>query len=393
MNIQNLQFNSFLATNLIFGINSIEEKLSDILLQANIHKVFIATDSGVLAAGLVDRIEKCLKESNVDCYCFSEVEPNPIAETVMKGKDVYIEEECQAIIALGGGSAIDFAKSVSAILVNPGHILDYRRGKETITKQGPTIIAIPTTVGTGAEVTTSAVITDPGAKRKYIVASTLIQPQHVIIDPSLTFTLPSHLVAATGMDALVHAIESYVSLGASPFSEAFSLHAIKMLVKFLPLSFAQPANIEARSQIHLASTLAGFAFNYGKLGLVHSCSHPMSAHFHVPHGVANAIILPYVLGFNKISNISKYAEIARIFDSSLNLQNDNYAANHLENLVHEFNQELSIPSNFKYLNIDITEEMIDRLALDALDDIGTLPFNPRKATKEDIIQIYRKVLI
>ncbi len=287
---------------------------------------------------------------------------------------------------------MDFAKGVSAILANSGHILDYRRGKEVLKAKGPTIIAIPTTVGTGAEVTTSAVITDPIAKRKYIIASPLIQPAYVIVDPSLTYTLPSSIVAATGMDALVHAIESYVSLSATPLSEAFSLQAIKMLIEFLPASYAQPANIEARSQIHLASTLAGFAFNYGKLGLVHSCSHPMSAHFQVPHGIANAILLPYVIGFNKIANIKKFAEIARIFDSSLLMKNDIFAANQLENLVHALNKELNIPSNFKYLNIVFTNDMIEKLALDALDNIGTLPHNPRKATKDDIIQIYSQVL-
>ncbi|WP_107941810.1 iron-containing alcohol dehydrogenase family protein [Metasolibacillus sp. FSL H7-0170] len=393
MNIQQLQFESLLATKLIFGVDCVQQKLGSLLTQESFSKVFIATDAGILKAGIIDNIQCHLKDASIDYTCFAEVEPNPHAETVMKGKALYERENCQAIIAVGGGSAIDFAKCVSAVIANPGHILDYRRGQKILTEQGPKIIVLPTTVGTGAEVTSSAVITDPAAKRKYVVASPFIQPQYAMIDPALTYSLPQHIVAATGMDALVHAIESYVSLEANPLSEAFSLQAIRMLIEHLPASYANVANVEARAQIHLASTLAGFAFNYGKLGIVHSCSHPMSAHYNVPHGLANAIILPYVLGFNKIANIKKFAHIARMFDSSLIVKSDNFAAEQLQNLVHKFNNELNIPANFRYLNIAFTNEMIEQLALDALDDRGTFPFNPRKASKEDIIEIYKKVLL
>ena len=213
-----------------------------------------------------------------------------------------------------------------------------------------------------------------------------------MVDPTLTYTLPAHIVASTGMDALVHAIESYTSNAANPFSESFSMQAMKMLVNNLPSSFRNIEDREARAQVHLASTLAGFAFNYGKLGIVHSCSHPMSARYGVPHGVANAVILPYVLEFNKVTNIEKFAEIARLFDATLIGTDDKEAASQVSNVVHRFNVELSIPSTFKHLNIDFTQQMIEELAKDAMDDVGTFPFNPRQANMDDIVSIYQKVL-
>lgn len=385
-------FNFSMPTNIVFGSNSVKENLIDTIKNYNKQKAFIATDPGLVKAGIPYTISTLLNENGIDSFVFSEVEPNPLADTVMRGVDEYHQEGCDMIIALGGGSAMDFAKSVGVVASNQGHILDFRRGQKPVDKEIPFLVAIPTTVGTGSEVTAVAVITDKNVERKYVIASPKIMPDYAFIDPSLTVSLPRQVVAATGIDALVHALEAYVSLKATPITDGLAVQAIKMLKEHLPASYAQPSNAEARAQIHLASTIAGIAFGFGGLGIVHSCSHPMSAVYNVPHGLANAILLPYVVEHNLIANYKKYADIARIFDSDLYHLNDEKAARKLPSLLRNFTSLLDIPENFNYLSIQFNEEMVERLATDAMDDVGTVPNNPRKAYKEDIIRIYNNAL-
>ncbi|MDR7076576.1 alcohol dehydrogenase [Neobacillus niacini] len=385
-------FNSALPTNVIFGVNSVEEGLTIKIKEFNKLNVFIATDPGLVQAGIPNKIQSLLKENGIHSIIFSEIEPNPHAVTVMKGAEVYKAESCDMILAVGGGSAMDFSKAVGVMVSHPGHILDYRRGKKPVVNDIPTLFAIPTTVGTGSEVTTVTVVTDHEAGRKYVVVSPELAPKIAFVDPSLTKSLPRHVVASTGMDALVHAIEAFTSVRSTPITDGLALQAIKMLKDHLLPSYAHPNNLEARSQVHLASTIAGMAFGLGGVGLVHSCSHPMSAIYHAPHGLANAIILPYVIKHNLISNYKKYADIARIFEPSLTFENDKVAAEKLIDLLNDFNQSLNIPKDFSYLGIEFTKEMVDRLAHDAMDDKGTIPNNPRKVVREDVIKIYNQVL-
>lgn len=385
-------FHSAFHTNVIFGVNSVEESLAAKMKEFNKTKVFIATDPGLVQAGIPGKIQSLLKENGIDSIVFSDIEPNPHAVTVMKGAEVYQSESCDMILAVGGGSAMDFSKAVGVMASHPGHILDYRRGEKPVVNEIPLLFAIPTTVGTGSEVTSVAVVTDHEVGRKYVVASPVLAPKLAFVDPVLTTSLPRHVVAATGMDALVHALEAFTSVRSNPIAEGLALQAIKMLKDHLPPSYAHPDDLEARSQVHLASTIAGMAFNLGGLGLVHSCSHPMSAIYHVPHGLANAILLPHVMKHNLISNYKKYADIARIFDPTLAFENDRVAAERLVDLLSEFNQSLNIPKDFSYLGIEFTGEMVDRLAHDAMEDKGTVPNNPRKVFKEDVIQIFHKVL-
>ncbi|WP_404331938.1 iron-containing alcohol dehydrogenase family protein [Mesobacillus maritimus] len=385
-------FQSAVPTNVIFGVNSVEESLPIKMKEYNRSNVFIATDPGLVQAGIPGKIQNLLKENGIHSILFSEIEPNPHAETVMKGAEAYKGQSCDMILAVGGGSAMDFAKAVGVVVNHPGHILDYRRGKKRVMNEIPILFAIPTTVGTGSEVTNVSVVTDHEAGRKYVVASPVLAPKIAFVDPVLTHSLPRHVVAATGMDALVHAIEAFTSVHSTPITDGLALQAIKMIKEHLPASYAHPDNLEARAQVHLASTIAGMAFGLGGVGLVHSCSHPMSAIYHVPHGLANAILLPYVMEHNLIANDQKFAEIAKIFDPSLAFETDRVAAEHLIDLLKEFNQSLNIPKDFSYLGRQFTEEMIDRLAHDAMEDRGTIPNNPRKVFKEDVIDIFNKVL-
>lgn len=390
--LRNQIFSSSLPTNVKFGVDIVKTELARDIKLENKRKVFIATDAGVVNAGLIEKITSYLTKNEIESVVFSEVEPNPHAETVMLGVSQYTQESCDMIVAIGGGSSMDFAKSVGVMVTHPGHILDYRRGEKPIVNAIPLLFTIPTTVGTGSEVTAVAVVTDPDIGRKFVVASPFLVPKVAFIDPVLTASLPKHHVSATGSDALVHAIESYTSVRANPISDGLALQAIRMIKDNLPASYAHPDNLEARAQVHLASTIAGMAFGLAGLGVVHSCSHPMSAVYNVPHGVANAIILPYVIEYNLISNTKKYADIARIFSPELVLKNDQAAAEELVSLLKKFTASIDIPEDFRHLGIEVTEEVIDRLANDAMDDKGTIPANPRKVYKEDVVKIYNRVL-
>lgn len=390
--LEQMKFDSYFYSNIHYGFEIYKTKLLEILYQLDSKKVFLATDHGLVNSGLIKTVTDVLDQYEIKYVLFSDVEPNPSSDTVMKGKDIFIESKSTSILAIGGGSVIDFAKCVGVIVHHEGDILDYRRGRKDITEPSVPVIVIPTTAGTGAEVTASAVISDKQANRKYIVFSQKIVPQHVILDPYFTMSLPSHIVAATGMDALVHAIESYVSLSANPLSEAFSVQAMKLLIQSLEKSYAHAHYIEARAEVYLGSVLAGFAFNNGKLGIVHSCSHPLSAHFNIPHGLANAVLLPYIVEFNMISNVKKFAEIARIFDVALHMKTDREAARQLVPMIQQLNENLGIPTTFEGMNLNVTKEKLHQLVQDALDDKGTFPFNPRQARFEDIEGIYQKVL-
>lgn len=388
-----MKFNSYLPTNVRFGLNVVKKELLKEVRQANKNKVFIATDAGLVKAGLIDIIISVLMEGKIETVVFSDVEPNPQADTIMKGANLYKEKSCDMIIAVGGGSSMDFAKAVGIVATHSGHILDFRRGgTKEIKNPIPLLFAIPTTVGTGSEVTAVSIVTDKSVGRKYGVASPNLIPKIAFIDPLLTTTLPKNQVSSTAVDALVHAIEAYTSVKSTPISDGLALQAIRMIKEYLPASYGQPDNIEARAQIHLASTVAGLSFSLAGLGLVHSCSHPMSAVYNVPHGIANAIFLPYVIEYNLICNTKKFADVARIFNVELTLKDDNIAANELPDLLRSLLISVNIPKDFNFLEIKVTDEIIDRLADDAMDDKGTIPNNPRKVYKEDVVKIYNKVL-
>ncbi|WP_175614842.1 iron-containing alcohol dehydrogenase family protein [Piscibacillus halophilus] len=385
------EFTFFNPNRISYGVKKLDQTITKEIKRTKKSHAFLATDSGLVQTGMVDRISKLLKDQGVAVHVFSDVEPNPHAGTVMRGVSEYKEHGCDFLLAVGGGSPMDFAKAVGVAVSHEGSVLDYVYGREPIVHKLPLLICVPTTVGTGSEVTSVAVITDEQQERKYVLASPFLTPNLAIVDPTLTLTLPRHVVAATGMDAFVHAIESYTSTLANPITDGIALQAIKMLKEHLLPSYAHPSNMESRSQIHLASTMAGIAFNTAGLGVVHACSHPMSAVFQVPHGLANAIILPKAIEYNLISNYKKYADIARILDSSLNAVSDEQAANALFDLLEKFNEQLDIPTDFSYIE-GVEPEHLEVLTHDALHDQLTIPMNPRKVEKTDIEKIYKTLI-
>lgn len=388
MSIINKSFQSVFPTEIVFGKGVVEKDLANKLKQFNVSKVLLVSDPGLKGLGLIDQIAGTLKQYKIEAVLFTEVEVNPTSNAVEKGRVIYAQTQCKAVVAIGGGSSIDAGKAIAIAAVNEGDILDYRRGQKEISGPLPPLVMIPTTAGTGSEVTAVSVITDKIKKRKFVLASPYITPKFAFIDPILTYSLPQKHIAATGVDALVHSIESYVNNRSQPISDALALQAIKMILNYLPKSYADPTNEEAKAQVLLASTIAGLSFSVSGTALVHSLSHPMSARFGVPHGLANAIILPYVMKFNLIANYEKYAEVAYLFDEKARGLAPHQAAEKLVDYLRDFTKKLDIPNDFGYLNQKIDDEVIAGLTRDAMDDRGTFPNNPRRATQEDVSNLY-----
>ncbi|MDQ0271861.1 iron-containing alcohol dehydrogenase family protein [Cytobacillus purgationiresistens] len=392
MSLINTPFSLKLDTDLKFGFQIVQQELANSIKKAGKKKAFIITDKGLIDSGVVENVTSSLDEAGIDYAVFSDVLPNPPANSVMTGVESFKHEQADMIVALGGGSAMDYAKALAVAATHPGFVLSYSLGGKPIEDILPLLFAIPTTIGTGSEVTIASVITDTDAGRKLVLASPYLIPKSVFVDPSLTLGLPRQHVAATGSDAFVHAVESYVSLPANPFTDALALQAIRMIWDNLPQTYGHDGNLEARAQVHLASTFAGMSFSLGGLGLVHSLSHPMSARYNVPHGLANAILLPHIIEHNLSATPQRYADIARMLDPELHFESVNQAAKALIPLVQEFLQSIDIPDSFGYLDRGFSEEQIEQLAEDAMNDHGTVHNNPKKAVKEDIVKIYQKVL-
>lgn len=386
-----ISFNFSNSTRILYGEHKLDPFLLKELKRQNKRSAFLATDPGLVQTGIIERIEQLLHDQGISVHIFSDVSPNPKASSVRKGALEYQEANCDFILAIGGGSPMDFAKAVGVVVSHGGDVLDYVVDQKPIKHSLPFLVCVPTTAGTGSEVTSVAVVTDEQQERKLVLASPLIGPDVAIIDPILTATLPRHIVATTGMDAFVHAIESYTSINANPFTDSLALQSMKMLKEHLPASYAHAFNSDSRAQVQIASTMAGVAFNAAGLGLVHACSHPMSALFQVPHGLANAIILPKATEYNVISNVKKYADIARILNPNLVNSDDETAAYTIVDLIEKFNNQLDLPKDFSYLK-EVTPAHLEKLVNDAMQDQLTIPLNPRKVEKEDVEQIYKKLL-
>jgi alcohol dehydrogenase class IV len=282
-------------------------------------------------------------------------------------------------VTVGGGSPMDVAKAVGILASNPGELLTYV-GLGKVVYPLPPLVAIPTTVGTGSEVTNFSVITDRDQRKKVVFGSPLLAPRFALLDPELVLSLPTDLVAATGMDALTHAIESVISDFATPFSDALALEAIQMIAAELPVA-VKSAELEARGNVLYASTLAGLAFSYARTGLVHGMSHPLSSYCDVPHGLANAILLPYVLAFNAPACEAELSRVATAMGQPARAQ----AA---IDAVRRLSAEVAIPPHLS--DVGVTEEFIPNMAQDAFESGNAQVVNPRKPTLAQVVELYRQ---
>ncbi|WP_180954337.1 iron-containing alcohol dehydrogenase [Bacillus sp. M6-12] len=375
-------------TEIVFGCNSIQ-KIPEIILKEGFKRVLIICDEGIENAQILDLVLEQVQKSGVECNVFSNVEANPSTTTIEAGMKVYESSKPDLLIGLGGGSPIDTAKAIGILATNGGSITDYE-GIDKFRNQSLPLMAIPTTSGTASEVTVFTVITDPYNEYKLTVGGRKLAARWAIVDPELTLTLPPKLTASTGLDALVHAIESYTSKMAYPLSEVLALEAIRVISSNLRQAVFSGDNLIARSAMMYGSLVAGLAFNNTRLGNVHAMSHPLSAKFHVPHGIANSILLPHVMEYNLPSVPEKFIEIAKamgeVHDTNKPIM---FNANKAIEAVKKLAEDINIPINFS--EYEIKEEDIFTMALDAMKS-GNIQVNPRTTKIEDIKMLYKKTI-
>jgi alcohol dehydrogenase len=378
-----MQFQFGIPSQAIFGEGSIQ-KLPEVLEQFDAKKVLLVFDSGVKEAGIVDSIHYQLKATQVDIVIFDKVLPNPPDTIVEEGAELAKKEQVDTIVAVGGGSTIDCAKAINILLTNPGPIHQYD-GLNLVKKPTKPLIAIPTTAGTGSEVTAFTVITDTTGLKKMVIGGQHCGATIALLDPELTVGLPPAVTAATGMDALTHAIEAYVSKAASIPSDVNALKAIELIFNSLEEAYKNGTNKEARTKMLLGSMLAGYAFNSAVLGLVHAIAHPLSVHCGLAHGVANACCLPYVMEFNaEAEHVAKrYKDIAVAMGLNIEGLSVKEAAQAAIEAVKTLAKAIDIPT---LSEAGVTRDQFERLTEDTLKEIAIL-FNPREATKEDVLRI------
>ena len=367
---------------LIFGLNSLNQLTSELSLK---EVPLIITDKGVLNAGILNKLTAVFDGAGIRYHLFDGIEPDPPFEIVEKAAAAYQENGCTLVIGLGGGSSIDGAKAVSLKVSQKGNLREYAMGKVIEGTIAP-LYAIPTTAGTGSEVTGVAVITDRQNTIKMVLRGMQLIPKTVILDPELLASIPPKVAAETGADALSHAVESYVSLNSNVITEAFALTAIRMISKYLRRMVADPGDIETAGQMLLASCIAGLSFSNAGLGLTHSLAHPLGAHFHVSHGLSCALYLPIVMDFNLPTCPEKFASIADAMGENVQQFSPHRAAKQAVFAVRELFADIGIPRTFSELGISF--KLYPKMVEDALAAVPTT-INPRRADKDQISKLFK----
>ncbi|HIV73569.1 MAG TPA: iron-containing alcohol dehydrogenase [Candidatus Pseudogracilibacillus intestinigallinarum] len=351
-------------------------------------RALIVTDTFLkgLEGGPVDKVVQSLEEKGITYAFYDGVEPNPKDTNVRDGLKVFEAEKCDLILTVGGGSAHDCGKGIGIAASHEGDLYENYAGIEKLSNPLPPIVSVNTTAGTGSEVTRHCVITNTEKKIKFVIVSWRNTPLVSINDPELMTGKPAGLTAATGLDALTHAVESYLSLGANPVTDSMAIQAIKLISTNLRQAVANGSNIEARENMAHASLLAGMAFNNAGLGYVHAMAHQLGGLYDIPHGVANAVLLPHVERYNLISNPQKFADIATFMGENIEGLSVRNAAEKAIKAIETLSKDVNIPSNLRALNVK--EEDFELMAKLALED-GNAISNPIQGTEQDIIDIFQ----
>jgi lactaldehyde reductase len=360
------------------------------IARLGLHKAFVATDKDLIKFGVADKVLDVLKAANIPFEVFSEIKPNPTVSNVKAGVKAFAESGADFILAIGGGSSIDTSKAIGIITNNPefSDVVSLEGVADTKKKSVP-VIALPTTAGTAAEVTINYVITDEENEKKMVCVDPNDIPAMAIVDAELMYTLPKGMTAATGLDALTHAIEGLITKGAWEMSDMFEIKAIEMITRYLETAVKEPTNAEARNGMAVAQYIAGMAFSNVGLGAVHGMAHPLGAIFDIPHGVANALLLPIVMEFNAPAALDKYVEIAKAMDVYTKGMSNEEAAKAAVDAVKSLSKRVGIPQTLT--EIGIKAEDLPRLAKAAYADVCT-PGNPREVSEEILLDLYKKAL-
>ncbi|WP_034551019.1 iron-containing alcohol dehydrogenase [Carnobacterium funditum] len=378
----------FMMPNVNFFGPGVVKKVGERAKMLNMKKVLIVTDTFLrdLDNGPVKQAESSLLKADIAYVIFDGVEPNPKIRNVKEGKKVYIDNHCDSIITIGGGSAHDCGKGIGIVLSN-GDDLPSLAGIETLENPLPPLMAVNTTAGTASEITRHAVITNEKTHLKFVVVSWRNVPLVSFNDPMLMLDIPTALTAATGMDALTHCVESYVSVNRNPITDAQAIQGIKLVSKYLRRAVANGHDVEARTNMAYASILAGMAFNNADLGYVHAMAHQLGGQYDAPHGVCCAVLMPTVEKWNIISNPERFSDIAELLGENIAGLSVREAADKAIEAMIRISEDVGIPTNIKSLGA--LPEDFDQMAINALKD-GNAFSNPRVGNKDDLIKLFQK---
>jgi len=380
-----MKIHKFVMPEIIFGNGAIDQ-VGNSCLRLGASKVFIVSDPGISEAGWLEVVINRCKEAGLQYETFIDITVNPKDTEVDKGKDLYLQSECDAVIGIGGGSAIDAAKAIALLSTNDGKIHDYE-GVDQIKKPLPPQVMIPTTAGSGSEVSQFSIILDTEKKKKMSIISKSLIPDIAIIDPETLITKSSHLTASTGIDVLTHGIEAYVSLAATPLTDVYAKNSISLVAKYLRPSVASKLNKDAKTNMAMASLQAGIAFSNAILGAVHAMSHAVGGKYPILHGDVNSILLPYVMEYNLIANPQKFAHIAYQLGLNANGMTPIEAGKKAIEFVKQLIDDVGAPT--KLSEIDVKQEEIPEMSFTALHDACMIT-NPRDVTVEIIEELFRK---
>ena len=381
----------FLAqAKLLTGTNAINNLVNEMSKEVD-SPLLIITDKGIKDSGMLDKVLDCLSPLELEYHTFDDVKPNPTIENTQSIFENNKNNNIKSILALGGGSVIDTAKAVSILFTNTGPLDDYF-GFDLYENTPMPLYAIPTTVGTGSEGGNATVLTveDNDRRLKKLIFGADLFPKVAVLDGNLISGMPGHLVSSTGMDALTHAIEGYVSLNGSVITDALNLHAVKVIGENILKAYSNTNNVEAMNNMIQASCSTGIGMSNGGLGLVHGISHAVGATYDAPHGIVNAILLPYVLEYNWVSNPEKFSDIAKALRVDVVGLSVEEAAKAGVQRVFELTEEVGIPTQLS--EIGVQEKDIDTLAEIAFNDDLYMQPNPRRASLKEIKQILHRAL-
>ena len=382
--------NRFILNEVSYFGPGAREVLPKEIARLGLRKAFVATDKDLIKFGVADKVLDVLRAAGIPYEVFSEIKPNPTVGNVKAGVKAFAASGADFILAIGGGSSIDTSKAIGIITNNPDFcdVVSLEGVADTKKKSVP-IIALPTTAGTAAEVTINYVITDEENQKKMVCVDPNDIPAIAIVDAELMYSLPKSLTASTGLDALTHAIEGLITKGAWEMSDMFEIKAIEMIARYLETAVNEPSNAEARNGMAVAQYIAGMAFSNVGLGVVHGMAHPLGAIFDIPHGVANALLLPVIMEFNAPAALDKYVDIAKAMNVYQPGMNREEAAGAAVAAGKSLAVRVGIPQHLSELGIK--EKDLERLAESAFADVCT-PVNPREVSKEIILGLYKKAL-
>lgn len=385
--MKNLTTHTFYSPNkIILGMNTTSIVPEEIKKLGG-GRLLLVTDPGVVQAGLISPVEESLKTKNLDYVLYDAVEPEPPARVIDRGAEIFKSEKCGIILGLGGGSSLDVAKGISLLATNGGKILDYC-GVDLVPKKGAPFLLMPTTAGTGSEATRVLVLTDEEQNVKNVVFTPHALADTAIVDPALTLSMPPNVTADTGMDAMVHAIETYVSMNATVFSDVLAERAIELIARYLPMAWAKGANSAARYQMSVAATIAGLAFGSGGLGAVHALAYPLGTEYHMTHGRTNAIMLPHVMQYNISGSPAKYARIAQLMGQNIEgcslIETAGMAVTAIKEMLDAVNVSYHIA------DYGVAKEDLPKLVDGGMKQARLFVPNPRDLVEKDVTSIYEE---